>query len=409
MRWRRTLSALPFLLVVMGGGAAGCEALVPNDVPSFSCAPGDGACPQDQVCFIGTSSCVDRQSICGLLHCPDGATCDPNNGLCVTADGGIVTPILDAGPDTAPVPDSAPPVDTYVPDTTPPPVEAGTEAGSCRGIGCRCAGPSDCDSAVCGDTLTLTGDVIAVTKSNVCAKPCCTSLDCDTGSVCFAAGTGGNYCVVASVLGRTKSPSAVGAAGAQCSESAQCASGLCTGNICVDTCCTATACAGGTACAFGAFPGTATASFDKHETFSCKASTATGDQGASCNRATDCKSALCESTCAFCSSSCLAPCRGSAECGAGYVCADVSLQQQTSTNDVGVSCYSASPGNHATGASCAADGDCRSGWCDTKISACRDVCFADADCAGAPSGWHCAPTILTVTGGGSFSVLACGP
>jgi hypothetical protein len=37
---------------------------------------------------------------------------------------------------------------------------------------------------------------------------------------------------------------------------------------------------------------------------------------------------------------------------------------------------------------------------------CTSVCFTNADCT--TSGWTCRPEQVTVSGGGSYSVLACG-
>ena len=385
----------------------GCEGLLTVDVPAYSCSgiAADVACGVGQVCLSG--SCVEMSAVCELLQCPI-AQCDSKTATC---DRGAVDGSVPAQPD-ATIPadagdaaDSAPRVDTGPPADTGPVPDADA-TGPCRGTGCRCAGPSDCDSAVCGDLLTLTNDVVTVTGSNVCTKPCCTSLDCDPGSVCFGAATGGNYCVRPEVLGRDV-PVTRSQAGTSCTADSQCASSRCVTGLCADTCCSAAAteCAGGTACTLKAFPGKV--AFDSHLAFSCALSRASGTNGSSCSGDSDCRSGVCDVVPGTFSTACRSACRNSVECGTGYECHDVKLS--TSNNDVGLLCLSGSRSvRGALGSVCATDSDCRSGNCDTNLKACTDACFTNADCAGF-AGWRCRPTLVTLTSGGSFKVLACGP
>jgi hypothetical protein len=392
--------------------ALGCEALVTADVPAYSCAnlAADVACGAGQVCLSG--ACVEMSAVCELLHCPI-AQCDSKTATC---DRGAVDGSLPDQPDATTTPtdatDSAPRPDVGTPDANPPPdavADADANTGPCRGLGCRCAGASDCDSAVCGDVLTLTNDVYtALNNTNVCTKPCCTSLDCDVGTVCFGAGTGGNYCLRPDVLGRDL-PVARAAAGTACTADSQCASSRCVAGLCADTCCSVAGaeCGGGTFCALGKFPGKA--AFDSHYTFACVQSRAVGLNGDACARASDCRSALCEPSGGFSSASCRTACRNTTECGAGYACNDVGLSSLFSTNDVGVLCYpQARVATKTLGTACAADSECRSGTCDPALKACTDACFANSDCAGV-TGWRCRPTVVTLQGGGSFKVLTCGP
>jgi hypothetical protein len=388
----------------------GCEALLTADVPAYSCSgiAADVACAAGQVCLSG--SCVEMSAVCELLKCPI-AQCDSRTATCDrgAVDGSIpsdadatTTPPVDAA-DAA---DSAPRADATSPPDAGPLADADASV-TCRGIGCRCAGASDCDSAVCGDVLTLTNDVVTLTNSNVCTKACCTSLDCDPGSVCFGAGTGGNYCLRPEVLGRD-APVTRGAPGSACTADTQCASSRCVTGLCADTCCSAAAteCSGSTTCSMGTFPGKV--AFDTHSTFSCVLSRATGASGDSCSRNTDCRSNVCDLAAGGFSTSCRSACRNSSECGTGYECHDVKLS--TSNNDLGIYCFPASRTGvkAALGATCGADTDCRSGTCDTQLKACTDACFSTADCAAAP-GWRCRPTVVTLKSGGSFKVLACGP
>ena len=422
----RSLRARAFSLSAIVGVAcaliaasiSGCEAVVSGVLPAYSC-PGisaELACPANEVCFQPLGQCVAATAVCDLLRCPEGSHCDANSATCIGTmpDAGVDASTFDSAlsdtsiappTETGPI-DTGTTADTSI-DTSVPPTDAQT---ACRGLGCRCAGIDDCDSRVCGDALTLGADVVAATSSNVCTKPCCSSLDCAPTTVCFGAGTGGNYCIKPSVLGR-QVPITRNAAGASCTLDTDCASARCNAGTCADTCCSAAAgvCPTGSQCALTAFPGLV--AFDKHYTFVCSPSNARGADGDNCQRASDCRSAVCASTCTLCNESCHAPCHNTADCPAGEVCGDVKLTAQTSTNDVGLLCASASgqTGSKAIGVACTNDFDCKTGSCDTKLAACTDVCLADSDCAGAPAGWRCRPTTVAILGQGSYSVSRCGP
>jgi hypothetical protein len=407
---RAAVLALALAAIGLLAGS-GCQAIVTGDVPPYSCRGIDAAiaCGPGKVCFEPLGECVPATAVCALLKCPDGARCDATSATCIgeaaSTDAGD-TSAIDANSPPRPIDASTP--DDGAPVTTPEQPEASTDAAVCRSIGCRCAGPDDCDSRICGDTLTLTADVVAVTNSNVCTKPCCSSLDCDVGTVCFAAGNGGNYCVHPSTLGRDV-PVGRAAAGIACGSDGECASSRCVSGTCADTCCSASAgCPTGMACALGRFPGKA--SFDDHYTFTCMRAAGSGKDGDTCQHPSDCRSAVCSSSCVLCGSQCRAPCRRRTECASGEICADVSLAAQTSTNDVGIFCMPPDGllGSKTMGATCTSNSDCKAGWCDTRSSVCTDVCFGDADCQSGPAGFRCRPTTFAVNGGGSYSVLGCG-
>ena len=388
------VSVIALAIVIATGG---CEAIVPDTVPSFTCAGLTGTCPSGQVCVMATGTCIDQSKACSFAGCATGKQCDAPSQVCV--------PVAS----DASVPDAP----SAVVDSSPPPNDVSIpvpDSGTCRGVGCPCSGAAACDSAICGDQLTLTPELYAATKGNVCTKPCCTSSDCESGSVCFAAGDGGNYCVVPEVVGRAAPGAKKG--GDTCASGVECRSGACgTAGACEDTCCSvaATTCAGSAACRFGKFGGKV--AFDSHYTFTCKPTSAPGNPGDSCSVGSDCKSNLCFAATQFGSSRCREPCRGTSGCAAGYACTEVLLSSlPLQTNDLGVVCFPPpqAPGAGILGGACAQDGDCRSLSCDATSKRCTDACFGDTDCA-AVTGWRCRPTIVQVQGGGSYSVLACGP
>jgi len=226
--------------------------------------------------------------------------------------------------------------------------------------------------------------------------------------VCFAAGDGGNYCVPPGVVARSAPGQKRG--GESCASGTDCRSGACgTGGTCVDTCCagTASTCGAGAACRFGRYAGKT--SFDSHYTFTCGATNANGNPGDTCSTGTDCKSNLCFATCSFCSSRCQQPCRSTAGCRSGEACTEILVSSLgVTTNDLATACFSTQVGSAAFGATCAQDSDCKTLACDKTTKRCTDACFGDTDCSGV-GGWRCRPTIVQVQGGGSYSVLECGP
>jgi hypothetical protein len=314
---------------------------------------------------------------CTAAGCPTGSVCDPGTLACRLAGA-------DAGTGPGPGPDSGAP-----PDGPP----------GCHGVGCICSGPSDCTSGICSDQLTITPELYAAAnKTNFCTRPCCTSSDCEIGSVCFASGAGGSYCVLPGWLGRL---SDVGTAigGTACDGDGACRSGLCANGTCADTCCSVapsgTACAPGTVCRYGAFPGIA---FDVHDAAHCAPPAGMVANGAVCQAASDCQSGLCVG---LLPSRCRDACRSSTDCGAGHICG-YALVSSGSSSDVVAGCEN-SQGSAAEGASCQSNGDCQTGFCGASHQ-CTDVCFADTDCT--YTGWRCRPE--TVQFGGSYSVLCCG-
>ena len=387
-----------WLAVAIGSG--GCEVAVGSAIPAFACVPGNDVCPNGQVCNPSTNQCITS---CMSSGCKAG-TCDPQSGVCVTADSGM---IVEASPGDTNVMESA--ADTMQQaDTFVPPVDTGTtEMTTCRSLGCPCSGAAACDSQICADSLTVTPGLYAAAGStNFCTQGCCTSADCDANTVCFATGQGGSYCVNPTWLTRG---SAVGAGqgGATCATGRDCRSALCdTGaGKCLDTCCSSigasSACTGGETCQFSAFPGAA--AFDKAYSAFCAPPPGTHGDGTTCNGNSDCQANLC-ATAGGPGNTCHGACRGASDCGSGESCAYVLPPGQvTSPMPIVASCF-ASTGTLTQGTTCNPANDMCQGFCDPNTMTCTGVCFANADCA---SG-RCRPETVAVSGGGSYSVLCCG-
>ena len=390
-----------WMAMVLGGG--GCEVAIGDTVPGFRCLTGSASsCPAGQAC--GPSN--HCQPVCTPTECARAGQVCGSQGLCgPDGDSGMLADAVVA--DTSPTPDtstmeSGSPADTGLTDTAP--VEG---AGACRWVGCPCSGPASCDSNVCGDKESVsTGLYTAAGNANFCTKPCCTSADCDHGTVCFATAVGGNYCVVPGWIGRTTAEG-TGLGGATCATGRDCRSGLCAaGATCADTCCSgqaapASQCAGGAVCTFAAFPG---AGIDVNYSANCASSPGTKGNGSSCSGNGTCESQICAADSMFGSNYCHGACRSEADCGSSYGCNYVLPPSSTGL----VAVCTQQGGGTGEGQACDPTMDtCKNGFCDPASKLCTSVCFTDADCA-VMTGWRCRPEQVTVSSGGSFSVLACG-
>ena len=380
------LATLAAVLACALAGSGGCELIVSDKMAPFSCRPGPGTCPSGSICAPRTGQCVPLVAACTSAGCPRaGMACDPGTLLCEALDA-----TAGAGDGAGTVGDGA---------ATPGDAGGGGPA-TCRGLGCKCSGVSDCDSTICSDQLTVTPELFAAAgKASFCTKPCCTSADCDPATVCFGSGAGGNYCVRPDWLGRSPDTGAK-LGGGTCGAGADCRSGICAAGACADTCCSAThataTCGGGTVCRFGAFPGV---TFDTHDVAHCASPGGSGAGGTACQVPGDCQSGLCVG---ILPSRCRDACRSSPDCPAGQICG-YTLVGSGGGADVVAGCTSA-PGSGTEGTPCQGSGDCKTGFCSPTTHRCTAVCFADGDCTF--QGWHCRPE--TVQFGGSYSVLACG-
>jgi len=413
---RRSLAVAAFtsalLAIVAAGG--GCELAIGDTVPDYTCFPGhQDVCPAGQVCSpLGGStqrgqcmpSCVSRPGSCGANY-----VCS-QSGLCVGtgSDGGMGGDDVGVNDSQGPEADVA---DAMTEEEATPPVETGTDSGNCPGgILCACSGDSNCTSKLCVGQLEVgTGLYQAAGSSNFCSKPCCVSADCPGNTVCFATGQGGSYCVDPTWLGRTAGSNTGALGGANCSTGRDCRSALCDGSgHCVDTCCstgqTSSECAGSATCTFGNFPGAN--SIDKNDTAYC-GSGGSSPGGSSCFQNSDCESYLCAAGPGEMSNKCKDACRSSSDCTSGYTCNYVIPPNPPTPTPVLAACFPPS-GNLSMGQTCDPANDMCKGFCDSSTNLCTDVCFADSDCSGV-SGWRCRDATIAVQGGGSYSILCCGP
>jgi hypothetical protein len=194
--------------------------------------------------------------------------------------------------------------------------------------------------------------------------------------VCFNGGTGGGYCVPASLAQRTPPATGGKTGGSTCSNNNECRSGLCAGpgtKRCLDTCCSDGQCGAGSVCrikAVGA-PG------PNHDTWVCAAAEvgATAAAGAACTNApAECRSDTCIG------SICVPACSGHATCVAipGFV--NGHCRYGTSGADLIKYCQKTTPPGLANGATCMNDSDCQYDYCDGELKKCTNVCATDADC-----------------------------
>jgi hypothetical protein len=416
VRVARTFARAALLTGLMGLGSALACSLIVGDTPTtVFCTPdgGPSVCGPEQVCAplpTGTEySCVKS---CPKNACRSDEMCDHAKGWCVPFNPS------DVGVETG----DAAPSETAVPEATDVVVAASdADAGfndaqpQCMGFmgfGCACNGNMGCQSpyacvnaqAVTKDIWSAWADAGGSSDGGFCAKPCCTSLDCDMGdggenaSVCFATGAGGNYCVPLGFLADRASVGALGG-GANCASApgSACRSGLCLdAGVCADTCCSTgmmganAQCSGmtGSMCLFGQFPGTG---FDTHESANCGLPVPfTVTTGTPCSMNSDCRSNLCvDAGGTFMNpGSCQDPCRGS--CTGGFLRATCQYLQPDPTvgaPDIVAACFPSG----------------------LRGDAGVTVCFVDStgstgDCQ---PGERCRPQPLTVEGM-TYSVLACG-
>ncbi len=399
------LACAAVLALLVGGG--GCELVVSDDLPSFSClADAADTCPAGEVCIPSSHKCVTRSSTCTLgPHCGPGLRCDTETLQCdpevATQDAaddadGTSIPPADSAADAPGTPGTdAPTGDALVSDAADASMDVLDAPAGCRGVTCSCVHNPDCDSGICAGELTETTP-LSTAIGSFCTQACCSSADCPPSTVCFGTGGGGSYCVSPGWIGR-QTELGGGVGGATCSGDGACRSGLCVNGTCADTCCSnspqSVTCATGTVCRYSTFPGK---TFDTHETAWCGAAIGNSAAGAPCAVDATCQSGKCGLT------RCEAVCRTSTDCsGTGQQCSyGLAPTTLPSNTDIVAGCMSGA-GVSANGIACMANGDCQSDFCDGN-RLCTDVCATDADCKG---GLHCRPVIVNVQG--NYSVLGC--
>jgi hypothetical protein len=282
---------------------------------------------------------------------------------------------------------------------------------SCNGaVLCPCGNAMGCKSGVCAQSMDVGATLFGKAGGNpFCSQACCTSRDCPSGTVCFASGEGGQYCVDPAWIGRaTPASNAMNTlGGSPCSTNADCRSGLCASGACADTCCSLASsgseCASQDSCVFGTFPGQQ--GIDTHFAPHCGA---TGPQpyGSLCTSNSDCQGGLCFQSGS--SSNCTNPCRSQSECGSGNAC-----QFYEQGGDLYSACFPLQMGQGTgdLGATCSMDLQCLGLYCNTGAQGgqCTGPCFTNADCAAVP-GWRCTPQLsIGMLPTGNYNALGCGP
>jgi hypothetical protein len=476
-----SLASLAFLALGVAVASVACEAIVPSSV-SPACTmtpwvdPGNGTCPRGMYCEVSRCTPCEAKDVCdgydndcdgiiddgpysdkdedGYTKCGKGP--DPNTGLPIyrdcddstntifpgakevcngkddNCDGIVDNPNLVCPAGEVCVPQTGQCISTAnacveCPDSGPAPAGCCAPPNQCdkgrqqcvpngtQDAGTSCSGDTACTTGICSDPAELgPGQTIAT-----CTKPCCTSDDCDTGSICWGAGTGGNYCIPAMSEGRMGIGR--GEPGTACSDGTNCRSGVCTMGRCEDTCCSNANCQNGTSCGYTTFGGVGT--------LACVPPPGTIATNKQCTQNSDCASGFCacystDMTVDDCHPSpnpnaiqlCAPPCCSSKQCGVLYlgqarnqfICNDDYLPPAMSGSVVAICDATQDPSTKATagnvGAPCSTFADCFSNLCGvpTALTQCTDVCCVDSDCGTA--GWVCRPT---PTGTGTF--LRCVP
>lgn len=267
-------------------------------------------------------------------------------------------------------------------------------------LGAPCLHDADCPAGdFCLEPAAFGGE-----GTRRCSRACCTSSDCDPDTlfVCWSAPHGaGSFCRSASDVGRAEGGSRRPLDA--CVHDADCRSGRCHEGRCADTCCSDTSCAvKGGACSFGPGPsvgldaGPGPGPEPDSEGFWCRApSVDKKPRYATCLVDGDCASGLCIRLAPGNDLRCSVPCCSSAECelapqkGTPIACAPVLVG---TTWVRACSLLVSGKADAEVGRPCAADGDCRSGFCDDRdgMKRCSDACCSDASC-GDPSSFACRP------------------
>jgi hypothetical protein len=380
---RRFVASLALSSMVILLGAAGCELIVPKDLPAFSCAPGAAnACPSGEICSPA-GVCV---SSCPQTRCGADLVCDTISHLCVPK-----IDLPESGPTDDGGTDSTVPADA--PADSPPPFEGGADTGCTKDLGCNCTTNASCNADLfCGSDSVL-GDAVKNTGP-LCTKPCCKSEDCPPDFVCYGPGTGGTYCVHPELLQRL-SANGASPGGTSCVTGESCRSGVCAGTVkvCTDACCSDADCVTtvGAVCRRTYVEG--------HNLFACAVPPGgTFGNDSACSLGSDCTSGLCAVN-----SGGFGECKphgcGKASCLAKTYGTCNYLQTSGAPEYLGTCLHNAetpggSPGTGAVGAPCdptkTVTSDCKTSFCDAVTKLCTDVCCVDADCAPYP-GTKCRP------------------
>ncbi|MGK4004329.1 hypothetical protein WMF31_16970 [Sorangium sp. So ce1036] len=320
------------VLAVLG---IGCEALVDGELGSVRCADKD-------------------EGLLGPPSCPEGAVCE--GGTCVAK----------------------------------------------RALGAPCVEDGDCRPLdFCLDLSQLDGEGQSVTqpdgeRQSVCARPCCSSSDCDPrrDAVCWVPpGGGAGVCRVGRDVHRPEVGTRL--AGEACSSPGDCRSGHCSDGVCVDSCCSDTHCA-----ATGMTCQLTTGLISAGSAWACQPP-GQGMKGPleECDVHGDCASGICADL-GDLGFRCTIPCCSSEMCPSvrvGDTVYNVGCALLEAGDGATVRACAAlrtGGGFASVGVPCGGDDECRSGMCvggaDDGERSCSDVCCSDASCGDA-SRFGCRP------------------
>jgi hypothetical protein len=325
---RKKARARAFALVAVGlpAFAIACQVIVPGDVPDFTCSSADPSA------------------------CPSGMRCDTKQSICVALD-----------------------IDGSIPETDGPNVRDSGRDGSdpIKQIGTKCTTDKDCATGhTCGISTIVTSAILQ-SGSPVCTKPCGSSEDCPSGYVCYATGTGANWCVSAIAASRNVPATGGAQGGAPCVGDKECRSGQCdvTNGRCVDTCLSDSQCAQPTICRVSTVTGPGSTT---HRAWVCGIENDGGElSGSTCNNSLGCKNGLCFDVC---TPSC---CRAS-DCTNGGV-NQGACAYATGTDKLHVCYQPSSTATAANGEPCESYTNCKSYFCD-YTKKCAAACCVDTDC-----------------------------
>jgi hypothetical protein len=324
-----------------------CQVIVPGDVPTFQCVGSDPS------------------------SCPSGLACDPERGICVSpnevGEGGVDGRVpFDTGTDVKP---------------------------SKKNLGDSCGTDSDCVTGLLCGSSTLLTSAITRDQQALCTKSCCTSADCPANFVCYATGTGGNYCAKVTLARDSTQTTGNAAAGASCSSGSDCRSGLCTKNQCMDTCCSDAACGNGTVCQYTSqVEGPIVAGQpSKHDAWMCAPVTEQdASAGTTCGANPQCANENCALMSVGGTHRCSPTCCSAADCASASPALATSVcAYGTGNGDFLKWCKDLNSSGSVEGQNCGVKEDCQSLYCDSSTHKCGRPCCVDTDCK---TGEACKPS-----------------
>lgn len=231
-----------------------------------------------------------------------------------------------------------------------------TSSGVCiepREVGSGCTNDLDCRGGFClkpgSGAFGLTVDLM----DNRCASACCSSADCDEGSVCVISSEGTRACLPANIVGDGS-----GEVGESCASDAMCLSGVCERGVCQRRCFNAEGCAEA-ACVL--WPAIAS----EPRSWMCGEPMGSEPAGTRCFVPSLCQSGYCTAD-----SACAEPCARNADCEPDHFCSYTEVRSLITNVVSSVPMCTPSP-------------------TESDVETVERLCCTNADCG---SGQLCGPT-----------------